>query len=284
MKTRLVILIVSLLSAVLLLQAQTLADRIGVCTSVGKAALLKQAGCSYVEIGIRSFLVPDKPDSVFAPHLREARAAALPLYSGNGFFPGDLRLTGPDVCPDKILEYGRTAIRRAREVGVKVLVLGSGSARNIPDNFSREEATGQFVTLCRKLAEFAADYDVYIAIEPLQSSETNFINTVRQGTEIARTVNHPNLGVLADFFHMLRENEDAGALIEAGKWLKHCHIAEKEIRSAPGVKGDDFTPFFKALHQAGYTGAVSIECKWDDMDKQLAASVAAMKEQIHKSY
>lgn len=284
MKTRFVILVVALFCFVPFSQAQSLADRIGVCTSVNKASLLKQAGCSYVEIGIRSFLVPDKPDSVFAVNLKEARDAVLPLYSGNSFFPGDLRLTGPDVCLDKIMEYGKIAIRRAQEAGVKVLVLGSGSARNIPDGFSREEAVGQFAALCRKLAEYAAGHDVCIVIEPLQSSETNFINTVREGTEIAEAVNHPNLGVLADFFHMLRENEDAGALIDAGKWLKHCHIAEKEIRSAPGVKGDDFTPFFKALHDAGYAGALSIECKWENMDNQLAASVAAIKEQIHKSY
>ncbi len=284
MKTRFVILIITLFCFVSFLQAQSLADRIGVCTSVNKALLLKQAGCSYVEIGIRSFLMPDQPDSAFAANLQVAKEAELPLYSGNSFFPGDLRLTGPDVCLDEILKYGKVAIRRAHEVGVKILVLGSGNARNIPDGFSREEATGQFTTLCRKLAEYAAGYDVYVVIEPLQSSETNFINTVRQGTEIAKAVDHPNLGVLADFFHMLRENEDAGALIDAGKWLKHCHIAENEIRSAPGVKGDDFTPFFKALHQAGYAGALSIECKWDNMDNQLATSVAAIKEQIRKSY
>ncbi len=284
MKTRFVILILTLFCIVSFLQAQSLADRIGVCTSVNKALLLKQAGCSYVEIGIRSFLMPDQPDSAFAANLQVAKEAELPLYSGNSFFPGDLRLTGPDVCLDEILKYGKVAIRRAHEVGVKILVLGSGNARNIPDGFSREEATGQFTTLCRKLAEYAAGYDVYVVIEPLQSSETNFINTVRQGTEIAKAVDHPNLGVLADFFHMLRENEDAGALIDAGKWLKHCHIAENEIRSAPGVKGDDFTPFFKALHQAGYAGALSIECKWDNMDNQLATSVAAIKEQIRKSY
>lgn len=284
MKTRFIFLFVVLFCIVPFLRAQSLADRIGVCASVNKAPLLKQAGCSYVEIGIRSFLVPDKPDSIFEANLQAAKDAVLPLYSGNSFFPGDLRLTGPDVCLDKIMEYGEVAIRRAREAGIKVLVLGSGSARNIPDGFSREEATGQFTALCRRLARYAAGYDVCIAIEPLQSSETNFINTVREGTAIAEKVNHPNLGVLADFFHMLRENEDAEALVDAGKWLKHCHIAEKEIRSAPGVKGDDFTPFFKALHRVGYTGSLSIECKWENMDDQLAASVASIKEQIYKSY
>lgn len=284
MKVRSVILILMFLGVLPVLQAQSLADRIGVCTSVGKAALLKQAGCSYVEIGIRSFLMPDKPDSMFTANLDAARESVLHAYSGNGFFPGELRLTGPGVNLDKLLEYGRVAIQRASQIGTKVLVLGSGTARHVPDGFSREEATKQFSDLCRGLAVIASHYDLVIAIEPLQSLETNFINTVREGTVIAKAVNHPNLGVLADFFHMLRENEDAEALVEAGKWLKHCHIAEKTDRTAPGVKGDDFTPFFQALERVGYTGNLSIECKWENMDNQLAASVTEIKRQIEKSY
>lgn len=284
MKTQVVILILSLLISLPGGQAQSLADRIGVCTSVDKASFLKKSGCSYVEIGIRSFLMPDQSDSAFAENLKAAAASELPLYSGNGFFPGELRLTGPSVDMQKVTAYGKAAIRRAHQTDTKILVLGSGTARNIPEGFSREEAVRQFTTLCRNLAEIAAYYGVVVVIEPLQRSETNFINTVREGAALARQVNHPNLGVLADFFHMLRENEEAAALVEAGRWLHHCHIAEKEVRSAPGVKGDDFTPFFQALNQSGYTGALSIECRWENMDNQLAASVTEIKRQISQSY
>lgn len=284
MKVRTTFLILLLLALFSHSQAQSLADRIGVCTSPDKAELLKRSGCSYVEIGIRSFLMPDKPDSDFKASLETAKKSVLPLYSGNSFFPGDLRLTGPDVHCDSILNYGKVAIKRAHETGTKILVLGSGTARNLPEGFSREEAMKQFSGICRELAVFAADYNVIIVIEPLQSSETNFINTVREGAAIAKAVNHPNLGVLADFFHMLREDEDAGALVEAGQWLKHCHIAEKEVRSAPGVKGDDFTPFFRALKRIGYTGNLSVECRWDNMQEQVGASIAFIKGQIKSSY
>ena len=88
------------------------------------------------------------------------------------------------------------------EIGLKVMVLGSGTARNIPEGFSRDEAVKQFTELCRQLAKVAEQYNVVIAIEPLQHSETNFINTVSEGADIARAVNNSHLGVLADFFHM----------------------------------------------------------------------------------
>lgn len=283
MRSRFVFLIPALFFVLFQLHAQSLADRIGVCASIDKAPLLKKSGCSYVEIGIRSFLVPDKPDSDFTSNLAAAKQSPLPLYSGNSFFPGQFRLTGPEVCLDSILTYGETAIKRAHETGTRILVLGSGSARNVPDSFSREEAIGQFTLLCGKLAEIASGYQVTVVIEPLQRSETNFINTVREGTAIVKSVNHPNLGVLADFYHMLRENEDAGALVEAGKWLKHCHIAEKANRSAPGVEGDDFTPFFRALNRIGYAGALSIECRWQQMEEQIGPAVAEIKKQIEHS-
>lgn len=259
---------------------QKLNVKIGVCTSVNKSDLLATAGCSYVEVGIRSFFVPDQPDSVFTTKLQEARKSVLPLYSGNGFFPGEIQLIGPGANKEVIKQYAATALERASQTGTKIFVLGSGKARNIPDGFSRAEATQQFTALCKDLAILAAPYDITIVIEPLQSSETNFINTVREGTAIAKAVNHPNLAVLADFFHMMRENEDAGALIEAGKLLKHCHIAEKEERTPPGVKKDDFRPYFRALRQMNYQGGISIECRWKDFNNEVVPAVSEIKRQI----
>ena len=273
-----------LISFVFNVKSQNLSERLGVCTSPDKALLLKDAGYAYIEIGIRSFLMPDKPDSLFAFNLQQAEKSALPLYSGNGFFPGEMRLTGPDVNMKAILDYTKTAMQRAQKTGIKIFVLGSGGARRIHEGFSREEAKAQFVGLCKEIALLGEKYDVVVAIEPLRKEETNFINTVREGTEIAKEVNHPNLGVLADFYHMACENEEVAAIVEARDWLKHCHIAEKEIRSAPGVKGDDFIPYLSALKQINYKGAISMECRWDRFDSEVKAAIESLKLQIKQVY
>lgn len=261
--------------------SQDLCERIGACTSVGNAPLVKQAGGSYVEIGISSFLVPDKDDADFAQNLKAALESELPIQAGNIFFPGNFKLVGPDVDVDKILTYAETAMKRAKQIGFKIFVLGSGGARRIPDDFDREKAKAQFVDLCKKIALLGEKYDVVIVIEPLRSQETNFIHTVRQGTEIVRAVNHPNLRVLADFYHMACEDEDAQAIVEAGDLLYHCHIAEKAERTAPGVKGDDFTPYFKALKAINYKGSISLECNWRNFAEEIAPAIAEMKRQIH---
>lgn len=273
-----------LITCFLPVKSQNLSDRLGVCASTDKGILLEQLGYTYIEIGIRSFLMPDKPDSLFESNLQAAQQSVLPLYSGNGFFPGEIRLTGPDVNSRAILSYTETAMQRAHKIGIKIFVLGSGGARKIPDGFSRSEAKKQFVDLCKEIAILGEKYDVVVVIEPLRSEETNFINTVREGTAIVKAVNHPNIGVLADFYHMACEKEDATAIVEAGHWLRHCHIAEKEIRSAPGVKGDDFTPYLKALKQIDYKGSISMECRWDNFNKEVKIAIEALKLQIKQVY
>jgi len=260
--------------------AQSLTERIGVCTALRNVPQLQKAGCSYVEIGISSFLIPTKSDSEFASNLAEIKASALPVLSGNGFFPGDIRLTGPDVDMKKIVAYGEIAIRRAKEAGLKTMVLGSSKARNIPDGFSREKAEKQFVAICKKLGKIAKRYDIYIALEPLQPSETNFMNTVTEGAAIAKKVNSPYVGVNADFFHMMRSKEQPKAIVDAAKYIKHCHIAELAGRTPPGTDGDDFRPFFRALRQINYQGEISIEAGWKNFDTQVVTAVAEMKRQI----
>jgi sugar phosphate isomerase/epimerase len=260
--------------------SQDLGDRIGVCTSVKNASLIKNAGCSYVEIGIRDFFVPEQADSVFAANRKAASESILPILTGNGFFPNEIRLTGPTVDMERTIRYAKVAMQRAQQTGTKIFVLGSGGARNIPDNFDRTEAVSQFIELCKQIALLGEKYGVVVVIEPLRKEETNFINTVREGMEIVRAVHHPNLLVLADFYHMACVGEDAQALVEAGTSLHHCHIAEKDERTAPGVKGDDFTPYFKALKQIDYKGKLSIECKWTHFEEEIGPSVAEIKRQI----
>ena len=260
-------------------------DRIGMCSSPENGGLLKEGGGYYIEIAIASFLMPESPDDEFQSNAQKAKTCPLPICTANGFFPGDkIRLVGPEVDYDRIERYTEVAMRRAAEVGVKVAVLGSGAARKVPEGFSREKALEQFTEVCRRVAPIAAKYDVVVVIEPLNSKETNLVNSVLEGLEVVKAVKHPNLQVLADLYHMAVENEGPESIIKAGKHLRHVHIAEKAHRTAPGIEGDDFTPYFRALKKIKYKGSISLECGWPDMKKQLKSSVEEVKRQLHEVY
>jgi sugar phosphate isomerase/epimerase len=251
----------------------------GVCTSPDNALKLKDAGYHYVEAGVQKFLVPLENNDAFEANLKSLADAPIPVYACNSFIPNSLKCVGPDADPQAILAYAQTAFDRAKKAGVKHIVFGSGKSRAIPDGFDRDQARTQFVSLLKEMGPLAAAGDVIVVIEPLNSGETNFINTVVEGTDIARQVGHPNICVLADFYHMAVENESPDGIRYAGDLLKHCHIAEKENRAAPGTTDYDFRPYFKALKDIGYTGGISIEGRWDNFDARLPRALETMQTQ-----
>lgn len=251
----------------------------GVCTGLNNREIAEKAGCEFIEEGVSRFLVPDKTEAEFDALLGKLSENKLKVLSCNGFIPATLRLTGPELNHKEALVWAETALRRAGRAGVNYIVFGSGGARKIPEGFGREEARDQFVSLCKAMGPMAKKAGVTIVIEPLNRTETNFINSVLEGADIVKRVNHPNIRLLADIYHMMRESEGPESILEAGKWLRHCHIAEKETRSAPGVKGDDFTPYFAALSRIGYRGAISIESGWKDFGAEIGPAIETMRKQ-----
>lgn len=252
----------------------------GVCTSVKNAEMLDSAGFNYIEENVRSFLVPDKDEETFLKNLALSTSASLPVIACNGFLPGEMKSVGPDAVHPEILQFARTAFRRAQQAGIGIIVFGSGGSRSIPEGFSHEKAREQFVSLLKQMAPIAGDYNVTIVLEPLRRGETNFINTVAEGAVFVREVGHPNFMLLADFYHMLMEDESPESIVNNADIIKHVHIAEKEGRAVPGTHGEDLTPYFKALKEAKYDGGISIEGRWTDMQAQASTAIQTMKEQI----
>ncbi len=260
-------------------------NKVGVCTSPTNGGLVKSAGGHHLEVAISSFLIPEKSDAEFERNAQIAKECPVPMESANGFFPGDIKLTGPHADMERALRYTEVAMRRASEIGLKTAVLGSGAAREIPEGWTKERAVEQFCNLLVMMGPIAKKYGVTIVIEPLRKQECNFINTVQEGYEIAKKVKHPNIRVLADIYHMTQENEGPQSIVLAGReYLRHVHIAENAKRTAPGVDGDDFTPYFRALKKIKYKGTISIECGWSNINEQLKNSFDEVKRQLHQVY
>ncbi len=255
----------------------------GACRGLNDAKLLKEVGYDFIENGVASALMPDKGEEPWKKQRDIVRALPIPLRSCNGFLPGKFRLTGEKASFEAPLAYAEKACRRADEVGLKVIVFGSGGARNAPKGFPKEKAVEQFTDFCKRLAARIADCKVCVILEPLQPKEANFLNFVSEGQEICRRVGSPRLRLLADIFHMEQGGESASSIEKAGaQLLLHCHIAEKGPRTAPGMSADgaEFRPYFAALKKIGYTGGVSCECGWgkkQDLRKNLEKALRVMR-------
>jgi sugar phosphate isomerase/epimerase len=252
---------------------------VGVCRSPDQADVIRASGGEFLEVSCRHWLVPDKPRDAFLERLEQLRTAAVPVLAANSFLPRSLPCVGPTADHDRVLAYAAVAFRRANEAGIRVVTFGSAGARHVPDGYPRADADLQFVALLARLGPLARAHDLTVSVEPLQRSESNMINRVSEARRLVAAVQHPNVGVTADLFHMLRESEAAESIREAGSLIRHVHIAEQGDRTPPGHAGDDFRSYFRALRDIGYNGLVSIECRWQDLAFQLPRAVQTIREQ-----
>jgi sugar phosphate isomerase/epimerase len=256
--------------------------RIGVCTQMKNSEKVKASGYAYIEESVGGLLMPQASEGKFEKKYAEFKKSGFPIEACNSFIPGSLKSVGPKAAHDEILSYVETAFRRAQKIGVKMIVFGSSGSRGIPKDFDRAKAKEQFVKLLKKMGPIAGKYDVIVCIEPLNRKECNFINSVGEGAEIAKLVDHPNIKLLADIYHMAREDEPPSAIVKAGALLYHCHIAENQGRWFPGKNRENLARYLVALKQIDYHGRISIECKWDKFEEELPVAFAYMNEQIEE--
>jgi hypothetical protein len=69
---------------------------IGICTGIDNYEPAQKAGYAFLEEGVRGFLVPSEPDSVFSPILEKTRKSPVPVTACNSFLPGNMKSVGPD--------------------------------------------------------------------------------------------------------------------------------------------------------------------------------------------
>jgi len=253
---------------------------VGVCSSSSNWKAINGAGCAYVEESVGKFLTPNSPDADFAKFAEEFKTKGIPVRACNGFLPAGMKLVGPTPSHDEAVAYASKALQRAKLLGIRVVVLGSGGARKIPEGFDRAKAEEQFIRVVGRIGQAAEAANVTVAMESLNRSETNFGNSLRECLRLINAINHPRVRLTADIYHMLREDEGPDALTEAGVKVVHCHLAEKAERRPPGTAGEDFKPYLRALKKVGFRGGISLECRWQNFVDEIGPAVAALKKQI----
>ena len=258
--------------------------QLGVVARMDQDSLIYVSGFRIIGESVGRMLSPSFSEEQFRQNISRIKNARCKVFLCNVFFPGTMKIAGPEVDESRVLSYADTVLSRAQQAGISFIVLGSGGSRRIPDGYDTQKAKIDFIQLCTKMAVIAARYKIIIALEGLQSSETNFLNSVKAAGEIVRGVNHPNFRLNADIFHMMRENESPQSIIDNADVLAHCEIAEKQTRSFPGVMGDDFKPYLRALRKANYRGNIFIEGNTSDPVNDLPRAFKYLTGQLKEVY
>jgi sugar phosphate isomerase/epimerase len=178
--------------------------------------------------------------------------------TGAGWVKHKLRLTDPDRArrePARL--FVQSIVEAAGKLGAPAII-GSMQGR-WGDGMDRDEATFYLADALSGLGKQAATFGVPLLYEPLNRYETNFANTLADGSRILRMLDSDNVKLLADLFHMSIEEADVpAALRAASKDVGHLHFADSNRRPV-GEGHTDMTPIVRALREIGYDGYLSAE-------------------------
>ncbi len=249
-------------------QMQPSSMRIGCCGSmiapasdpigIDVAESLARFGFDYIELSLAP--IAAMPEAAFEQMRQRLNGAGIRCEACNNFFPPQARLTGGEARLPAAVEYAKQAMDRVAALGGRIIVFGSSGARNVPPGYPRDAAWNQLVVLLQHLGPLAAARQITIVIEPLNQQESNIINRAAEGLQLAREVDHPNVQLLIDYYHLRVESEDPDVILTAGPALRHVHLAQIAGRVFPVAEcAEDWAGFFGRLRRAGYTGRCSVE-------------------------
>lgn len=158
----------------------------------------------------------------------------------------------------------RTSVRVAEYLDLArslnaMVILGLIRGR-IPDGVRPATAGRWARDAIRRAADRGARHGIRLVIEPINRYETNFLYNVDETLEFLEEVGRPNVGILADTFHMNIEDASiSGSLRRGGRKIFHVHVADSN-RWAPGCGHLDFGEVLATLRAMRYSGYVSVEC------------------------
>jgi sugar phosphate isomerase/epimerase len=258
--------------------ARRLFGALGITAKLERAAELKGLGADFIVESVADFLVPLASDAEFAANRARAKAAPLRIRGCNSFMRDpSLICVGPKADHARVLGYSATAFARLQQLGGEYTVFGSNTARRIPEGWSKAQADEQFIALLKAMAPLAKQHDITVAVEMQRRQECNYLNYIDEVVNVVAPVNHPNIRVLADLFHMRVMGDTPQKLADAMRWVAIVELAEREQRTLPGVAGDDFRPFFEVLARHGFHGPADIE--GDGSPEQLRNAFVTVRSQ-----
>ncbi len=193
---------------------------------------------------------------------RQAEAAGLEtiglhwlLAKTTGYY-----LTTPDdAVRKKTADYFGELARLCRDLGGRLLVLGSPMQRNLLPGVTHDQAMELAADCLKRAMPTIEACGVTLLVEPLGPAEGDFLNTAALGVQLCEMIGSPRCRLHLDVKAMSSESKPIPQIIrECAAWMDHFH-ANDANRRGPGMGDIDFRPIFAALREINYRGWVSVE-------------------------
>jgi sugar phosphate isomerase/epimerase len=222
--------------------------------------------CGYTGIEFAPFTINKNAYEISANRRREIRRQAedaglevVGLHWLLAFTEG-YYLTSPEAdVRRRTSQYLGELARLCRDLGGKVLVLGSPKRRNLLPGVTHDQAMQYAADVLRGAVPTLEQCGVVLAVEPLGPQEGDFLNTAELGVRLVEMVGSPRCRLHLDVKAMATEQKPIADIIrDSAPWIEHFH-ANDPNRRGPGMGNVDFRPIFAALREIDYQGWVSVE-------------------------
>src|SRR5665811_185658 len=240
----------------------------------------KELGFDGVEIALGQ-----KGDIDYRNTVKTFKDNGLVCSSVCGLFGENRDIRGPkkEYIEDG-LSYIKDCLEACVELDCNVFVgpiySSVGRASMVPEN----EKKVQWDTVVENLAkacQMGEKYGVFIAIEPLNRSETDFINICKDAVKMVKDVGSKMLKIHLDTFHMsIEEKSSAMAVLDAGDLLYLFHASEND-RGSAGTGQVHWKNIADALRRINYDKWVVIESFTPE--NKVIAKAASIWRQTEKS-
>lgn len=169
-------------------------------------------------------------------------------------------LTSPDAeVRQATAGYLQELARLCRDLGGKVMVLGSPRQRNLLPGVTHDQAMQYAAEVLRETVPTLAECGVTLAVEPLGPEEGDFLRTADLGAELVALVDAPQCRLHLDVKAMSSEGRPITDIIRQHAGMTAHFHANDANRRGPGMGDIDFVPILETLRDVGYDKWVSVE-------------------------
>ncbi|XP_076441503.1 putative hydroxypyruvate isomerase [Babylonia areolata] len=186
-------------------------------------------------------------------------------------FPGDVTQgeLGLAALPDKVdifREKLELTIKYAKALGCKRIHVMAAKKPPNCDEATLKQMEATFIDNLRYSADRLQKEGILALIEAVNdriSMPGYFLNHPHKAFQIVKKINHPNLKVQFDVFHVqIMDGNITHNLKEQFPYIGHIQISQAPDRGEPDTRGEIcFTYIFRLLEELGYEGYIGCEYK-----------------------